>query len=124
MQRKPTKNTRGPNALEKAFQGWLKERPCGYCDNPGPSIVDHAKGATFKHRKTLIGHFFCTPRCERCDFQKTTQGRRVARGKFESEVCLNELREWRYETSKQTPDDVWLALVDFYHYEYGLYEVE
>jgi len=94
MQRKATKQTRGPNAQEKRFQSWLKERPCGYCDRSGPSIIDHARGSTFKHQKTLIGHIFCTLRCERCDFQKTTQGRRVVHGRFESDVCLTELGDF------------------------------
>jgi hypothetical protein len=71
MQRKPTKNTRGRNAIEKAYQGWLKEQPCAYCGAPGPSIVDHARGATFKHNKTLVGHAFCTSKCQTCDDYKT-----------------------------------------------------
>jgi len=122
MQRKATKNTRGPNTLEKAFQGWLKERPCGYCGNPGPSIVDHARGATFKHQKTLIGHIFCTPRCERCDFHKTTKGRRVVHGKFESQVCIDELDVFLVETKANISYEIYAALVDFYNCEYGLYE--
>jgi hypothetical protein len=77
MQRKPTKNTRGPNAQEKRFQGWVKEQSCCWCGNDGPSIVDHVKGATFKHNKELIGHFFCLPNCEVCDHKKTIEGKKL-----------------------------------------------
>ena len=76
MQRKATKNTRGPNAAEKRFQGWLKEQPCIWCNAEGPSIVDHCRGATFKHNKTLIGHWFCLPQCVECDTKKTIHGKR------------------------------------------------
>ena len=77
MQRKPTKNTRGPNADEKKFQGWLKEQPCVWCGNDGPSIVDHCRGATFKNNKVLVGHWFCIPQCVECDTQKTIHGKRL-----------------------------------------------
>ena len=77
MQRKATKNTRGPNSQERLFQGWLKEQPCAWCGNDGPSIVDHCKGATFKHNKVLIGHWFCLPACVECDTKKTIHGKRL-----------------------------------------------
>jgi len=77
MRRKPTKNTRGPNAAEQRFQGWLKEHACVWCNNPGPSIVDHCRGATFKHNKVLVGHWFCIPQCVECDTQKTIHGKRL-----------------------------------------------
>lgn len=86
MQRKATKNTRGPNANEVKFQGWLKEQPCVWCGNEGPSIVDHCKGATFKHNKVLIGHWFCIPQCFNCDMQKTIHGKRQG----------NEARAWLF----------------------------
>lgn len=76
MQRRATKNTRGPNADEKRFQGWVKEQSCIWCQNPGPSIVDHCRGATFKHDKVLIGHWFVIPQCVTCDTQKTIHGKR------------------------------------------------
>jgi len=77
MQRKPTKNTRGPNADEKAFQSYIKEHFCIWCGNDGPSIVDHVKGATFKHNKTLIGHWFVLPNCQSCDYKKTVEGKKL-----------------------------------------------
>jgi len=77
VQRKATKNTRGPNADEKRFQGWLKDQPCCWCDSEAGVIVDHAKGATFKHNKVLIGHRFCLCPCVECDTQKTIHGKRL-----------------------------------------------
>ena len=60
MQRKSTKNTRGPNAEEKAFQAWLKQRPCCITGRYGVH-VHHVKGSCYKHNKLLIGHRFCLP---------------------------------------------------------------
>ena len=62
MQRKTSKNRngRGPNAAEKAFQGWLKEQPCCITGAFGVQ-VHHCVGATGSHNKVLIGHYFCLP---------------------------------------------------------------
>lgn len=77
MQRKPTRNTRGPNAYEKHFQSWVKDQPCIWCGDDGGVIVDHVKGATFKNNKVLIGHWFCLPNCETCDYKKTIEGKKL-----------------------------------------------
>lgn len=82
MQRKPTKNTRGPNAQEKRFQGWLKEQPCCVCESIGPSIVHHCEGATFRNNKVLVGHAFCISLCYSCDSIVTLQSRKVFRSMF------------------------------------------
>ena len=71
MQRKPTKNTRGPNAEEKRFAAYTKGSDCIACGAEGPSIVDHVAGATYKHNKVLIGHWFLIPLCVECDTIKT-----------------------------------------------------
>jgi len=60
VQRKPTKNTRGPNADEKRFQGWLKEQNCCVSNEYGVQ-VHHCLGSTAKQDKVLIGHYFCIP---------------------------------------------------------------
>lgn len=60
MQRISTKQSRGPNADEKAFQAWLKQRPC-IIGSAGITEVHHCKGSTFKHNKVHIGHWFCLP---------------------------------------------------------------
>jgi len=110
MQRKPTKNTRGPSAAEKRFQGWLKEQPCAWCGKQGPGIVDHARGATFKHNKTLIGHWFCLPVCVRCDHEKTVNGKRQG---DESIAWSGLVGLYEWSTDNKCPDGVKLAIEDF-----------
>jgi len=110
MQRKPTKNTRGPNADEKHFQGWLKEQPCVWCGNDGPSIVDHCRGATFKHNKVLVGHWFCVPQCVKCDTQKTIHGKRLGN---EARAWINQETDWRSCGGIGCPDEVWAAIEDW-----------
>ena len=109
MQRKATKNTRGPNSDEKAFQRWVKEHDCCYCPAPGPSIVDHANGATLKHNKVLVGHWLVTAKCLSCDTIKT-QGNRnwhnEKLGKTESEAWL----ELALEYTKPIPEEVICAI--------------
>ena len=60
MQRRATKQSRGPNAEEKRFQSWLKQQPCAV-GGWGITEVHHCKGSTFKHNKVHIGHWFCLP---------------------------------------------------------------
>jgi hypothetical protein len=76
MQRKATKNTRAANAHEKRYHAWVKEQSCCTCGNHGPSIVHHCEGATFKHNKVLVGHWFCIPLCLECDEVITKGSRR------------------------------------------------
>ena len=75
MRRKPTKTTRGPNANERRLRKWVKDQPCCICNDPGPSIVDHMYGSTFKHMKILIGHAALLPYCHDGDMAKTIHGR-------------------------------------------------
>ena len=110
MRRKPTKNTRGPNADEKKFQGWLKEQPCVWCGNEGPSIVDHCKGATFKHNKVLIGHWFCIPQCVECDTKKTIHGKSLGNQALTwSDIEV----KWQISGGIGAPDDVWESIEDW-----------
>ena len=110
MQRKPTKNTRGPNADEKRFQGWLKEQPCVWCGNDGPSIVDHCRGATFRHNKVLIGHWFCVSQCVECDTQKTIHGKRLGN---ESTAWISSNQVYQMEGNAGAPEDVWQSIEDW-----------
>ena len=82
MQRKATKNTRAANAQEKKFHSWIKNQPCCVCSNPAPSIMHHCEGATFKHNKVLVGHWFCIPLCQTCDDVVTHGSRKAFREKF------------------------------------------
>lgn len=120
MKRKATKNTRGPNAIEKAFQAWLKEQPCAYCGKTGPSIVDHARGATFKHQRVLIGHAFCTSKCEQCDSYKT-YGNHKSHFKMteltESAAWFIQTAKWHQATGQEFDIEIINALADFYDQE-------
>ncbi len=107
MQRKATKNTRGPNTAEKLFQGWLKEQGCSWCSQEGPCIVDHARGATFKHNKVLVGHWFCLPVCLVCDTEKTTHGKRQGN---ESIKWLEIIENYLIEKTRYAPLEVEQAI--------------
>lgn len=108
MNRKPTKNTRGPNAAEKRFQGWIKQCDCTWCSNPGPSIVDHVKGATYKHNKVLIGHWFVLPNCQICDHQKTIEGKKL--GDY-TKAWIFEMNA--YPKKHEVPEEVIQAITDW-----------
>lgn len=110
MQRKATKQTRGPNAAEKRFQGWLKDHSCVWCGNPGPGIVDHAKGATFRHNKTLVGHWFCLPVCYECDKKKTVGGQRHGN---EAQAWIELECEYAMETGDGAAYEVISAIKDW-----------
>ena len=116
MQRKPTKNTRGPNADEKRFQGWLKDGGwCVACDEYHPVVVHHCEGATFKHNKVLVGHWFCLPLCAGCDDVVTTGSRRAFREKFgsQSDLWLSVINDYLCETGCGVPSDVRYAIEDW-----------
>lgn len=115
MQRKATKNTRGPNAGEKRFLAWVKDQPCSICSAAGPSIVDHMYGSAFKHNKVLIGMWALLPYCQQCDAVKTIQGR--ARhdqtfGKPQAMLFYTQLTCFVPE-ALQPPDDVINAILDW-----------
>lgn len=88
MQRKASKNTRLANAAEKRFHAYTKESDCICCGNPGPSIVHHCEGATFKHNKVLIGHWFVIPLCLECDDVITQGSRKAFRAQFGPQSSL------------------------------------
>lgn len=89
MQRKPTRNTRGPNAAEKRHIAWLKDRMiCAACNQHGPIIAHHAEGAAFRHNKVLIGHLFILGLCQSCDNIVTRQSRKAFRDSFGSQSGL------------------------------------
>ena len=110
MQRRATKTTRGPNADEKRYQAWCKEHGCAWCVNIGPSIVDHCRGSTFKHNKTLIGHWFCLPQCGACDTQKTIHGKRLGN---ESDRWCSLIYQYIDDTGAVPPQDVHNSIMDW-----------
>lgn len=111
MQRRATKNTRGANAQEKAFQGWLKYQPCYWCNSESGSIVDHCKGATFKHNKVLIGHWMCNSNCLICDTQKTIHGKRLGN---ESDAAIDLIDRYEQQLGYTVcPGDVRASILDW-----------
>lgn len=111
MQSKVTKNTRAPNAEEKRFHAITKESDCICCGNPGPSIVEHCMGKSFRHNKELIGHWFVIPLCVECDNVTTKGSRRAFRNKFgpQSKLWFKHLMN----TGHQPPISVVGAIEDF-----------
>lgn len=100
MRRKATRQSRGPNATEKAHIQWIKERGiCVACDSPGPVIAHHAEGSTCKTRVGLervhIGHAFILGLCPYCDALVTHGSRRAIREAYgpQSELWLKQYQE-------------------------------
>lgn len=89
MQRKPTNQSRGPNAAEKRHIAWIKERMiCAACNQFGPVIAHHCEGATFRNNKVLIGHLFVIGLCGPCDNIVTRESRKAFRNSFGSQSGL------------------------------------
>lgn len=116
MRRKATKNTRGPNADEKRFQGWIKQwGVCIACLNCSPVICHHCEGATFKHNKTLIGHWFCIPLCLECDNIITHRSRNKFREAYDNQCNLwhSIYMVFSVETGNECPQEIVHAIMDW-----------
>ena len=113
MQRKPTKNTRGPNNDEKQFAAWCKHRPCIVCGSFGV-VVHHAMGATYKHNKTLVGHWFLLPLCVDCDNVVTYGSRKKFRQLFGKQGHYFALahKDYSLHTGRSAPLEVLDAIAD------------
>lgn len=110
MQRKATKNTRAANAEEKRFHALTKESDCIVCGSSAPSIVHHCMGATYKHNKVLIGHWFVLPLCKSCDDVITHGSRRTFKDKFGLQSDYWYTFVERNEVT--VPNDVYSAIMD------------
>lgn len=117
MNRKPTKNTRGPNADEKRYVTWIKQEKitCCACERISPLIAHHCEGATFKHNKVLIGHWFVIGLCELCDSIVTFGSRREFRNRFgsQAELWLKCIDAYRFDKGLSPPEDVKSAIMDW-----------
>lgn len=107
VRRKATRQSRGPNALEKAHIQWLKERcACTACGNSGPVICHHVVGSAYKVKvnfvSTHIGHAFVLALCPTCDDVVTSGSRRLFRDRFGDE---SELWHDQYGQSPVSFDD-------------------
>lgn len=113
MHRKSSKNTRGPNADEKAFQAWLKTQPC-FITGQNNVQVHHCMGATFKHNKELIGHFFCLPLSEEKhkEYHAGTKAWRENYG-TQSSWWMLQMMNYAMETGKGCPESVFDAIKDY-----------
>ena len=113
MRRKSSKNTRGPNADEKAFQAWLKQQPCA-TGGHGITEVHHCKGSTFKHNKVLVGHWFCIPlsQSSHSAYHNGTKNWRAMNGS-QSNIWVIHIMDYAAETGKTPPGDVYDAIVDW-----------
>lgn len=93
MQRKATKQSRGPNTAERQYMTWLKERCiCAACGDHGPVINHHCEGSTCKTRvgavRVHIGHAFVIGLCQSCDDIVTHGGRKAFRQWFGPQSML------------------------------------
>jgi hypothetical protein len=113
MNRKPTKNTRGANSQEILFRGWVKEQTCICCGNWGV-VAHHCMGATYKHNKTLIGHWFILPLCQFCDDVVTHGSRRKFKQTFglQSVLWIKVINRYTEETGIEPPFEVYQAIED------------
>jgi hypothetical protein len=96
LRRKATRQSRAANEAEKAWMRKVKEMPCCVCGMPGPSIVDHIYGSTFRIvlrsslERVLCGHWFVVPHCPDCDEIKTLGSRRT----LEERIGARQIAIW------------------------------
>lgn len=112
MQRKASKTTRGANAAEKAFQAWLKQQPCCITSEIGVQ-VHHCKGATFKHNKVLVGHWFCLPLSPEIhtEYHAGTKAWREKYGN-QSDIWQDLAEQYEQECETVVDPDVFWAIAD------------
>lgn len=103
MRRKSTRQSRSANAEEKRFHAFTKESDCICCGMPGPSIIDHCMGSTFKTSKVLVGHWFVLPLCLECDNVTTRGSKKAFREAFgsQTELWLNHIDNSPFEPPEE-----------------------
>jgi len=113
MQRKATKQSRGANADEKRFQGWLKEQSCCVTDAWGVQ-VHHCVGSSAKHNKVHIGHWFCIPLAPHIH-DEYHAGSKAWREIYGTQAYYWDLLADIYycETGQKVPDDIYAAITDW-----------
>jgi hypothetical protein len=112
MQRKPTRQSRGPNADEKAFQAWLKGR-LGITGGEGLTEVHHCVGSSVKKNKIHIGHWFCIPLSQSSHWLFHNRKREWKKS-FGVQSFLWEIEIINYsnETGREPPNDVYDAILE------------
>ena len=113
MQRKPSKKTRGVNADEKRFMGWVKEQPCIQCGS-SQVIVEHCYGSTFKNNRVLVGMWALLPLCQICDSVKTQGSHRAYLAEF-GETQAESFKRLLHDCPVELlpPEEVQLAILDW-----------
>ena len=118
MQRRATKNTRGPNADEKAFHAWCKDCHCVVSKQTGVS-VHHMYGSAFKHNKVLIGHWAVIPLSY--EYHQGENGYHTIGQKLWCFKYGNQATHWKdlikayelYMGEPSVPNDVYNAIMDW-----------
>lgn len=116
MQRRATATTRGPNAEERRYVSWVKQQDaCHCCGEWAQLTAHHCEGATFKHNKTLVGHWFVIGLCGTCDDVVTHGSRKAFRLQFgpQSKLWLEAVTRYAEETDSPPPEEVTLAIIDW-----------
>ena len=112
MQRKSTKQSRGPNKAEKDFQAWLKHQPC-CITGLQPVEVHHCVGSTGKHNKQHIGHWFCLPMAEHIH-KEYHAGTKPFKEKYglQNQRWIKIISKYACETGVCAPDEIFYAITD------------
>lgn len=114
MQRKPTKQSPGPNAAERRHATWVKfGTTCAACNKYACLIVHHCEGSTFRHNKTLIGHWFILGLCQDCDDIVTFSCRRHFREEYGPQSALWAKQIAQYAANDECPEEVKQAILDW-----------
>ena len=108
MKRKATKQSPVANAEEKAYIAWVAEQGCVVCDIR-PVICHPCEGSSFKHKKTLIGHWFVIPLCTYHDAVVTNQSRRAFRNMYGTQASHWE----RLTKDYPVPEEITEAIRDY-----------
>lgn len=110
MQRRATKQSRGPNAAEKRFLQWLKSRPCVVSGATGVE-VHHCMGSSAKQNKVLIGHWFCLPLSPEMhqSYHAASKAWRAEHGS-QCDLWANLAIQYERETGEAIPNEVVTAI--------------
>lgn len=114
MQRKSTRQSRGPDAAEKRWHTWIKEQGiCAACGDDGGVYCHHMYGSSFKINKVMIGHLACIGLCQQCDDIITHGSRRAFTDKFGPQSELWRKQFEQYPLKHEFGDHEIQAIIDY-----------
>lgn len=118
MQRKPTPQSRGANALEKRWHNWLARLPCVFT-GAEPVELDHVVGSATKNNGELIGHALVIPVCHEIHAELTlnrwvnpVNGKPLDK-RFYSGIFWKNYELFEFETGETFPPEVIQAVIDW-----------